>query len=64
MNKLLLYCLCFCTACATVRNETENRLWYTRPAAEWMEALPVGNKLYDMQRNRLWSIDISDFTQK
>ena len=43
MNKLLLYCLCFCTACATVRNETENRLWYTRPAAEWMEALPVGN---------------------
>jgi alpha-L-fucosidase 2 len=25
------------------KQKTDKRLWYTRPATEWMQALPVGN---------------------
>ncbi len=43
MNKILLCFLCFWTACTSVQTSEENRLWYTGPAQEWMEALPIGN---------------------
>jgi alpha-L-fucosidase 2 len=45
---LILLIFCLCTLLNSCRNSSENtdtamKLWYKQPAAEWVEALPVGN---------------------
>ena len=39
-NSIVYFCLLVC--CITVRAE-ELKLWYSHPAEEWVEALPLGN---------------------
>ena len=47
MNKVIslgsLIVLLICLGCQQQEEEIKLRLWYTQPAAEWTEALPVGN---------------------
>lgn len=38
-NSIVYFCLLVC--CITVRAE-ELKLWYSHPAEEWVEALPLG----------------------
>jgi len=44
---LLMIITLFLGGCQTEANETDNskkmELWYTAPASEWLEALPIGN---------------------
>jgi len=35
--------LCFVSLVCSVINAQQHRLWYSRPAGHWLEALPVGN---------------------
>ena len=35
--------LCLVSLVCSVLNAQPHRLWYTRPASHWLEALPVGN---------------------
>ena len=35
--------LCFVSLVCSVINAQQHRLWYSRPASHWLEALPVGN---------------------
>ena len=39
-NSIVYFCLLVC--CITVRAE-ELKLWYSHPAEEWVEVLPLGN---------------------
>ena len=45
MKKILLYCLWFSTIATAVSAQQNSllKLWYTQPAKQWVEALPVGN---------------------
>lgn len=43
MTKQLLALLCFCAACLQLEAQDNHTIWYEKPAAEWVEALPVGN---------------------
>jgi Glycosyl hydrolase family 65, N-terminal domain len=45
MKKILLYCLLVLAIIAdvTAQNDSYLKLWYTKPAKQWVEALPVGN---------------------
>ncbi len=45
MKKILLNCLLVFAIIADVsaQNDTWLKLWYTQPAKQWVEALPVGN---------------------
>lgn len=45
MNKLLLAIIAFLMVGGIVAQPAENelKLWYTQPAEQWVEALPVGN---------------------
>lgn len=42
MKKLVALCLCL-SLNGMVSAQTENQLWYDKPARVWLEALPVGN---------------------
>ena len=35
--------LCLCVIVATIVNAQQHKLWYSKPAAHWLEALPIGN---------------------
>ena len=41
MKRLLSALICAC--CALAANAQEHRLWYDKPATQWLEALPIGN---------------------
>jgi len=44
MKRSFLYCLILLlTTSASAQNEQYLKLWYTQPAKQWVEALPVGN---------------------
>ena len=44
MKRAFLYCLILLlTTSASAQNEQYLKLWYTQPAKQWVEALPVGN---------------------
>jgi len=45
MKKILLYCLLVLVIMAdvTAQDNSYLKLWYTKPARQWVEALPVGN---------------------
>ncbi|MDT0688906.1 glycoside hydrolase family 95 protein [Salegentibacter sp. F188] len=42
-STLSLFCLLTCLVCKAQEVNNENVLWYDEPAANWNEALPVGN---------------------
>ena len=41
--KRLLSTVLFCVCYALVVNAQQHKLWYSEPAAQWLEALPIGN---------------------
>ena len=45
MKKILFYCLLVLATIADVAAQDDSylKLWYTKPAKQWVEALPVGN---------------------
>ena len=44
MKRSFLYCLILLlTTGVSAQNEQYLKLWYTQPAKQWVEALPVGN---------------------
>ena len=49
-RRLFLGLACLCAAAAARAEESRGplTLWYTKPAASWVEALPVGNGRLDL----------------
>ena len=45
MKRSLLFCIVLLQAIKTVSSQNESylKLWYTQPAKQWVEAMPVGN---------------------
>ena len=41
MKRLPTILIAIC--CAIVVNAQQHKLWYSKPASQWLEALPVGN---------------------
>lgn len=35
--------LCVLTFCVSILNAQDHKLWYSKPAEKWLEALPIGN---------------------
>ncbi len=42
MKKLITTTL-VCACCALIVNAQQHKLWYDKPATQWLEALPIGN---------------------
>lgn len=40
---IALQCMCFALNAQTVHNDSNLKLWYKSPAAQWTDALPIGN---------------------
>lgn len=66
-NHLLLFPL-LCTVTVTLRAQSSQKLWYDKPAVNWVEALPIGNgkigamvfgkvedELIQLNESTLWS---------
>ena len=71
MNRIkssVLSCLSLCLLTGAYGQQVKNKLWYNKPAAEWVEALPLGNgkigamvfggvdeELIQLNESTLWS---------
>ena len=42
-QKLLLVCINWLFVQSVVAQSADNRLWYSKPAEKWLQALPIGN---------------------
>ena len=43
MKKLIIACFTVLSANSAQAQETGMKLWYDRPATQWVESLPLGN---------------------
>ena len=71
MNRIkasMLSCLSLCLLTGAYGQQVKSKLWYSKPAAEWVEALPLGNgkigamvfggvdeELIQLNESTLWS---------
>lgn len=71
MNRIktsIFFCVSLCCLTGAFAQQVKNKLWYTKPAVQWVEALPLGNgkigamvfggveeELLQLNESTLWS---------